>query len=93
MNFTWLIALHLCYGAVTNGGTRICCGHLVSRIARNLGLFNNEEMELFGKPILCKSVEMKNFSYLRDEETGLIKGLPEAMEVEPLCILDDDVQE
>jgi hypothetical protein len=89
LNFTWLIALHLCYKAVTDGGSRICCGHLVSRIARSLGLFKKEEMELFGKPILCKSVELKSFGYLRDDETGLIKGLPEALEVEPLGTMEE----
>lgn len=61
----------------------ICCGHLVSRIASNLGLFNLQEMELFGEPIMFKTIEMKSFWYLRDE-TGKLKDMPEVLEVEPL---------
>ena len=34
----------------------------------------------------------KEFSYLRDEDTGLIRGLPEVMEVEPLrSMVEGDV--
>lgn len=79
-----MIAQHLCYGAVTAGGTRICCGHLVSRIARNLGLFNEEGMILFGEPVLCKSVDIRSLWYLRDAETGKLKELPEVLEEVPL---------
>ena len=84
MNFTWMIAQYLCHGAVTAGGTRICCGHLVSRIARNLGLFNPQEMELFGEPVMCKTIEMKSFWHLRDSETRRLTDMPEVLEVEPL---------
>ena len=89
LNLALLIALHLVYQAVTAGGSRICFGHLVSRIARSLGLFKKEEMELFDKLILCKSVELKTFWYLRYDDTGMIKGLPEAMEVEPLDMVEE----
>lgn len=41
-------------------------------------------MRLFGEPILCKSLEIKNFSHLRDAETGKLKELPEVLEVVPL---------
>ena len=89
LNLAWLIALHLVYQGVTARGSRICCGHLVSRIARSLGLFKKEEMELFDKQIMCKSVELKSFWYLRDDDTGIIKGLPEIMEVEPLDVMEE----
>ena len=91
-NFTWMIAKYLCHGAVTAGGTRICCGHLVSRIARNLGLFNPQEIELFGEPVMCKTIEMKSFLYLRDE-TGKLKDMSEVLEVEPLGDGEEEVQE
>lgn len=84
LNLAWLIALHLGDGAVTAGGTRICSGHMVTRIAKSLGLFNEEEMELFGEPVMCKYVEMKSFWNLKDVETGRLKDLPEVLEVEPI---------
>ena len=61
LNLAWFIAKHLGDGAVTAGGTRICFGHIVTRIAKSLGLFNAEGMELFGDPVICKPVDMRNF--------------------------------
>lgn len=84
LNLTWLLAQHLGEGAVSAGGAKICSGHLVTRIAKNLGLFNEDEMKLFGEPELCKPLGIKSFSHLREADTGKLKGLPEVLKVVPL---------
>lgn len=86
LNLSWLIAQHLSERAMTVGGTRICSGHMVTRIARSLGLFNEEQMESFCGPVMCKPVEMKNFGYLREAGIGKLRELPEVLEIEPVNI-------
>ena len=83
LNVIWIISQHLANEVVTAVGTSLCCGHIITRIAKSMGLFNNEEMEIFCEPVKCKPVDVRSFWYLRDE-TGKLKNLPEVLEVEPL---------
>ena len=81
----WIIAQHLANGDAAAGGSCLCCGHIISRFAKSMGLFNNEKMELYSEPVSYKPVDVRSFWYIR-YESGKIKNLPEVLEVEPLNV-------
>ena len=84
LNVVWLIAQHLRNVVVIPGRTRICCGHLVTRMARSLGLVNEEDMGMLERKVNAGAVGIKSLHYLRSKETGKLMVLPEVVEEEPL---------
>lgn len=84
MNTAWIIAQHLHQKAAARGDTHICCGHIITRITKNMGMFNFEEMSLFDDHVVPVSVDMRSFRRIRDAKIGKLKNLPYVLEVEPL---------
>jgi hypothetical protein len=84
VNLVWFMAQYPGKEAIAAGGTRICGGHLVTRIAKGLGLMNEGEMALFSRHVRPGNVNMRSFAYLRDKESGKLRDLPEVLEFEPL---------
>ena len=74
---------HLHQRAVRGTNNYLCGGHFISCIARNLGLFNEEDMEDFSEPVIPLSMDIKGFTHLRESRHGKLKGLPEVLDVQP----------
>ena len=83
LNVAWVIVEYLHRKSATGQKNYLCGGHFISRIARNLGLFNEKDMKGFSEPVIPLSTDTKWFTHLR-ESNGKLKGLPEVFDVEPI---------